>query len=63
MRVIRADPCAYCGAPGGTVDHIVPRSLRIKHLHDWVNYVGACEGCNGRKSDRPLLFFLAIRCR
>ncbi len=26
LRLLRADPCAYCGGPGGTVDHVEPRS-------------------------------------
>lgn len=53
-RVLRRDPCAYCGARGGTVDHIVPG-----HAAEWdvpENLTGACQSCNGTKGrDRTLL--------
>jgi 5-methylcytosine-specific restriction endonuclease McrA len=64
LRMLRADPCAYCGGPGGTVDHVEPRSRPargIGSVHGWVNTVGACGPCNGRKSDRTLLLWLARR--
>lgn len=60
-RLLRADPCAYCGGPGGSVDHIVPRASRRQGVERWTNLVGACERCNGHKRDRPLLMFLRIR--
>lgn len=47
-RVIRHDPCAYCGGDGGTVDHIVPRPAGGARW-DWENWTGACERCNRRK--------------
>lgn len=62
--MLRADPCAYCGGPGGTVDHVEPRSRAARGLgsvHGWTNTVGACGPCNGRKSDHPLLVWLARR--
>ena len=75
MRIIRMDPCAFCNRdvlpytsglciPGGTVDHIEPKSLPVKGLggaHAWLNLTGACERCNTKKSDRDLLEFLFIR--
>jgi 5-methylcytosine-specific restriction endonuclease McrA len=44
--------CQYCGKPGDTVDHVLPKSRGGRH--EWVNVVVACRGCNGRKSDRLL---------
>ncbi|MEZ5205012.1 MAG: HNH endonuclease [Acidimicrobiales bacterium] len=44
--------CAYCGAKGSTVDHVVPRSRGGRH--DWDNVVLACQPCNSRKGDRLL---------
>lgn len=65
LRMLRADPCSYCGGPGGTVDHVEPRCRAPRGLgrsaHAWVNTVGACGPCNSRKSDRPLLLWLAER--
>jgi 5-methylcytosine-specific restriction endonuclease McrA len=62
QRVVRADPCAYCGSrPAGTVDHIVPRSEGRYGLHGWTNFAGACESCNGSKDSESLLAFLARR--
>lgn len=70
MRIIRADPCSYCGGPGGSLDHLearsrVPRTGAGAHgclsrldqggLHVWLNYAGACPSCNSGKSDRSLL--------
>ena len=63
MRVLRADPCSYCGGPAGTVDHIEPQCRRASGLggaHSWMNYCGACQRCNGRKSARSLLHVLVI---
>jgi hypothetical protein len=60
--VLRADPCAYCGKPGGTVDHIVPRPARPPaRPGGWWNYTGACERCNVKKGRLPFLLFLASR--
>lgn len=65
LRLVRADPCAYCGdTPSGTVDHVEPRSRAARGLggaHSWLNVVGACPACNGLKADRPLLRFLGTR--
>jgi hypothetical protein len=65
MRVIRGDPCSFCGrAPAGTVDHIEPQSKRARGLggaHSWLNFTGACEGCNSGKKDMPMLTYLLRR--
>lgn len=42
--------CAYCGRPGRTVEHIVPRAHGGRST--WENTVVACEPCNARKRDR-----------
>lgn len=64
-RIVRMDPCAFCGEVGvGTLDHIEPRSRSARGLggsHSWLNYAGACERCNGSKRDLPLLVFMARR--
>lgn len=50
------DPCAYCGEPSDSVDHIVPR--QADGADDWTNFTGACRRCNTRKTFNPLLLFL-----
>jgi 5-methylcytosine-specific restriction endonuclease McrA len=52
-----SDPCVYCGAASEVLDHIEPR-VRGGSNH-WSNLTGACAPCNGLKSDKPLLIFLA----
>jgi 5-methylcytosine-specific restriction endonuclease McrA len=42
--------CAYCGRPGNSVDHILPRSRGGDTT--WENTVVACNPCNNRKRDR-----------
>lgn len=44
--------CAYCGARGLTIDHIVPRSRGGRD--EWMNTICSCARCNGRKADRTL---------
>ena len=61
QSLLRRDPCCYCAGPGGTVDHVEPRSRAVAGLgtaHGWLNVVGACERCNGAKRDTRLLVFL-----
>lgn len=50
------DPCAYCGGPSDTVDHIVP--VAAGGPHDLENYTAACRSCNSAKKDKPLLTYL-----
>lgn len=73
MRVVRGDPCSYCSRVpfpcrfhnGGaaTLDHIDAQSgpRRDDGLHAWTNYSGSCGRCNGAKSNKPLLLWLAGR--
>ena len=64
LSLMRRDPCSYCGGPGGTVDHVDPRSRAPRGLgsaHGWINTVGACARCNGYKRDLRLLVFLQRR--
>lgn len=61
MRITRADPCSYCGGEAGTVDHIVPQARRVRGLHNWTNYTGACQSCNKSKADSSLLSMLLRR--
>jgi 5-methylcytosine-specific restriction endonuclease McrA len=58
-RAMRADPCAYCGAPSQALDHIVPRS--DGGSNDWTNRTGVCSSCNSTKQQSPLLIFLGWR--
>lgn len=57
-EVLRADPCSYCGeSMSGTVDHIVPRS-HLDEECNWDGFGGACQPCNNRKGDTPLIQFI-----
>lgn len=56
VRIIRQDPCSYCGGPGGVVDHIVP--LSRGGTNDWENLTSACASCNARKHVKSLLTFI-----
>lgn len=71
-RLLRNDPCAYCGTMGvhgfggRTVDHIEPRDPLVSARGiggklDWTNLISACSGCNERKGARSLLRFLWLR--
>jgi hypothetical protein len=58
-EAMRHDPCAYCGKPGGTVDHIEPR--KPGGADDVSNLTGACAACNNAKFTLPMLFFLGYK--
>lgn len=64
-RILRDDPCAYCGGESTTIDHIVPargtQRPGLGGLHSWTNYTGACERCNWSKADVPLIDWLLRR--
>jgi hypothetical protein len=63
-RLLRADPCSYCGAPiSATVDHVTPKSARTRYVERWTNFTGACKSCNGSKRDTPLLLWLRARAK
>lgn len=59
LPIILADPCAHCGAPGVTVDHIT--ALADGGDGDWANLTGVCLSCNASKKATPLLLWLARR--
>jgi len=59
LRALQSDPCAYCGAPAGTIDHIVP--VASGGPDHWENYTSSCKPCNSSKHARPLLSFLVAR--
>lgn len=50
IRLRDGRTCAYCGGPGDTVDHVLPRSRGGSN--NWDNLVCACRPCNNRKADR-----------
>ena len=52
LGVLRRDnhTCLYCGKPGTTIDHVVPRSQGGPS--SWMNAVAACRKCNERKANR-----------
>jgi 5-methylcytosine-specific restriction endonuclease McrA len=56
---LRYDPCAYCGAPAETIDHIDPLSGAVNN--DWENLTAACGACNSSKQATGLLRFLQRR--
>lgn len=57
-RVLRQDPCAYCGdRPAQGIDHIEP-AARVVDRKDWTNLTGCCKRCNETKRDLPLLVAL-----
>lgn len=58
QEVLRHDACAYCGEPGGTVDHIVPKSDGGTDTLN--NLTGACQCCNLRKRSMELWRFLML---
>ena len=53
------DPCAYCGSPGGSLDHIDAKDRGGSDADD--NLTGACHDCNSRKWTTPLLRFLLVQ--
>lgn len=54
---MRRLPCHYCGGPGGTVDHIIPRSHGGRPVFE--NCVPACERCNNLRGSFKYEHFLA----
>jgi hypothetical protein len=43
IYALRRLPCAYCGGPGGTVDHVIPLARGGHHAEG--NLVPACRSC------------------
>lgn len=58
-EILKADPCAYCGAPCEHIDHIVP--VIVGGSNQWENLTAACASCNGSKQARSLLTFMRDR--
>lgn len=54
--LLRRDPCSYCGAPGGILDHIIPRVEGGDE--NYSNLTGSCRSCNSGKSDRSVLSWM-----
>ena len=59
ISALRADPCAYCGGPAETIDHI--ESTLLGGAMSWENLTAACRSCNCSKSDKGFLIWLADR--
>lgn len=59
VQLIVNDPCVYCGADSGTIDHIVPVSSGGDSSPD--NLAPACLSCNSSKHTKSLLEFLLQR--
>lgn len=59
VKILRGDPCSYCGAPSEHVDHIVP--VTAGGRSHWSNLTAACAACNQSKQARDLLTFLLDR--
>jgi 5-methylcytosine-specific restriction endonuclease McrA len=57
--ILQKDPCAFCGGPAGTVDHIQPINAGGPDV--WENFTAACLSCNASKKDKTLLHFLLWR--
>jgi predicted nucleic acid-binding Zn ribbon protein len=56
-RVVRADPCAYCGQrPSSGLDHIDPR---VSDRNDPSNWTGSCKRCNEIKRSLPMVLALS----
>lgn len=55
FRSMYYQDCFYCGAEGGTVDHLTPKKL--DGTDDLWNLVPACFSCNASKGARTLEAF------
>lgn len=53
QRILRADPCVYCGTTSTAIDHIAPV---VEGGSDrWENLAPVCKSCNSRKRSRSVL--------
>jgi len=57
IRKMRLEPCHYCGGPGGTIDHVIPRSRGGRTNAQ--NCVPACATCNVFRGNAPYNEFKA----
>lgn len=51
MIRMRAESCHYCDGPGGTIDHVVPKSRGGQTSPE--NCVPACRECNHARGNQP----------
>lgn len=58
-KILRNDPCSYCGGVSDSIDHIIPQAQYKDH--SWSNLTAACRLCNSSKQDKPLIQWLATR--
>lgn len=56
---IRSQECFYCGGPGGSADHLVPRSRGGLDRLD--NLVPACLACNKAKNTKSVDVFYLLK--
>lgn len=57
LKIIRRDPCSYCGSyDNPQVDHVVP--ITAGGGLEWDNLACACKSCNSSKHAKPLLAWL-----
>lgn len=63
QEILRAHDgkCRYCGAPGRTMDHVVPISRGGRH--EAANIVPACRPCNASKGNKMLSEWRGHPCR
>ena len=52
-------PCAYCGEPADTSDHI--KAISSGGTDHWWNLAACCKSCNSSKGGKELLEFLIFR--
>jgi 5-methylcytosine-specific restriction endonuclease McrA len=53
LQEMRKQPCAICGRPSGTIDHITP--LAKGGTNKMSNLRPLCLSCNSKKSDKEEL--------
>ena len=58
QETLRKDPCALCGGPSRSIDHIVPRAAGGPD--SWDNLSGCCQDCNTAKGANQLLHHLVL---
>jgi hypothetical protein len=69
QSILRADPCCWCGGPGGTLEHVWPKGQRsmarryglVGPQSPTLHTVGACEECNSARGGRSVLTFMLVR--
>lgn len=54
VRKIQSGPCAYCGAPSSTKDHVISRKLMSEEGRSINKIVPSCRDCNSEKATLEL---------